>query len=332
MSERYIVSGATGFLGGRLTEMLRAKGKSVLALGRDAKKGARLEALGAEFHSVSLHNRKALEDLISENSIVVHCAALSSPWGKETDFYQANVLGTRSIGTAALTKKVARFVHISTPSIYVDRASKLGIKESDPLPKTMINLYAQSKFVAEKEIDLLTELGLPAITLRPQGIFGPNDPSILPRLIRVAKKGFIPVIGEEKVKIDLTYVDNVVDAILAAAEAGAECIGKKYNITNGEPILQHESLHAILERLGFHVKDKNISLETAEKLAGSLEFLYRNLRLSGEPLLTQYSVYTLAFSRTLDISRARAELHYEPKVSFQDGIERYVQWYNQSVS
>lgn len=329
MSSHYVVTGATGFLGGRLTEVLRSQNKTVIALGRNSEKGARLADLGAEFHSVSLSNRAKLETLIPKDSIVIHCAALSSPWGKETEFYKHNVLGTRNIGTVALSQKAARFIHISTPSVYVSRGSRLGIREEEALPPKMINLYAQSKLMAEKEIELLSGLGLPVVTLRPQGIFGPKDPSILPRLIRVAKKGFIPVIGEENVQIDLTYVDNVVDSILASVDASAEALGQKFNITNGEPIHQHETLRTLLEQIGLPVKDKNIPLKTAERVARTLEFAYRNLPIPGEPLLTLYSVYTLAFSRTLDIARAQRLLKYNPQVSFQEGLERYVRWYKQ---
>ncbi len=332
MSDLIVVTGATGFLGRRLVEILRENGKSVIALGRNEIQGQFLNSIGATFVNCSLSDVERLASVIPEGASVVHSAALSTPWGKYKDFYESNVMGTRNIADAALKKNVKRFVHISTPSVYVDKKSQFQIKESDPLPKSGINDYAKTKLLAEKEVDQKVREGLRAITLRPQGIFGPKDPSILPRLIRVAKKGFIPVIGNEKVMIDLTHVDNVCEAILRSLSANDTCIGKKYNITNGEPIEQLPTLLSLLQGLGFEVKEKRIRLATATLLATGLEGLYRAFSLPGEPLLTRYSVYTLAHSRTLSIEAAKKELNYIPKINMNDGIAGYIEWYKKSAS
>ena len=327
-----MITGATGFLGGRLVEILRARDLPVIALGRNESEGKRLRTLGAQFIQCSITDESTLRTSIPEGSTVVHSAALSSSWGKYAEFYESNVMGTQTIARIAREKNVKRFIHISTPSIYVSRGSRKDIKETDPLPAVPINDYAKTKLLAEQVIENEIKAGLPAIILRPQGIFGPKDPSILPRLIRIAKKGFIPVIGNENVQIDLTHVDNVCEAILCAVNANGSHVGKKYNVTNGSPVDQRKTLILLLKRVGFEVKEKKISLFTAENLAKSLESLYQILPISGEPLLTRYSVYTLAFSRTLNIDAIKQDLNYVPKVSMEAGIEGYIAWYKQSVS
>ena len=327
----YYVTGATGFLGGRVVEMLLERGESVIAFGRNMDELKRLEALGASFVRAEITDRKALSETIPVNSIVIHCAALSTPWGKEFDYYKTNVLGTQMVASVALEKNVQRFVHISTPSIYVEKFSREMIQESDPLPNEIINLYAKTKLQAEEVIDQHVEIGLPAITLRPQGIFGPRDTAIFPRLIRVAKKGFIPVMNEH-IKIDLTYVDNVVEAIFCAMNASDECIGEKYNITNDEPIDQLETLDALMKRLGYPVKHKHIPVDRAWKIAATMEWVYRKFSLKGEPLLTRYSVCTLAYTRTLNIEKAKRELGYHPKYSMKEGLERTIPWFARSSS
>jgi len=168
----YYVTGATGFLGGRVVELLLERGDEVIAFGRNLEELKRLEALGARFVRAELTNRQALVDTMPEECTVIHCAALSTPWGKDSEYFKTNVLGTQLIASVALEKKVTRFIHISTPSIYVEDRSRSGIKESDPLPAEMVNTYAKTKLQAEKMIDGFVELGLPAITLRPQGISG----------------------------------------------------------------------------------------------------------------------------------------------------------------
>lgn len=327
----YYVTGATGFLGGRVVELLLEKGEKVIAFGRNLDELKRLEAQGATYVRAELTDRRALSETIPEGSVVIHCAALSTPWAKESAYYKANVLGTQLIASVALEKKVKRFIHISTPSIYVEKISKENIRESDPLPSEMINLYAKTKLQAENIIDQHVEIGLPAITLRPQGIFGPRDTAIVPRLIRVAKKGFIPVMNDH-IRIDLTYVDNVAEAIFCAINASDQYIGEKYNITNGEPVEQLSTLKNLLERLGYPVNEKRIPMEKAWKIAGGLEWVYRTFPLKGEPILTRYSVCTLAFTRTLSIEKAKRELHYHPKFSMKEGLERTILWFGQSPS
>lgn len=327
----YYVTGATGFLGGRVVELLLEKGERVIAFGRNLDELKRLEALGATYVRAELTDRRALSETIPEHAVVIHCAALSTPWGKESEYYKTNVLGTQMIASVALEKKVHRFVHISTPSVYVEKMSKENIRESDPLPVEMINLYAKTKLQAEQIIDQQVEIGLPAITLRPQGIFGPRDTAIIPRLIRVAKKGFIPVMNQG-IKIDLTFVDNVCEAIFCAVKAPESCIGEKYNVTNGEPVNQLATLESLLNRLGYPVKQKVIPMERAWKIAAAMEWAYRTFSLKGEPLLTRYSVCTLAFTRTLSIEKAQKELGYHPKYTMKEGLERTIPWFARSGS
>jgi nucleoside-diphosphate-sugar epimerase len=326
-----VVTGASGFLGGRLTELLLEQGRSVIALGRNREALARLSGLGAAVRAVDLSDREGLLRAIPEGASLVHCGALSSPWGKPADFYRSNVLGTQVLCSVANERGVSRFVHISTPSVYVEKASKELIREDDPLPSKMINDYAASKLQAEAVVDGYRSSGLPSVTLRPQGIFGPRDTAILPRLIRVAEKGFIPVMGEG-VRIDLTYVDNVVSAILCALNADDRVLGEKFNITNGEPVDQLETLEFLLGRLGYRPRRKRIPLERAWKIASLLEWAHRTFSLRGEPLLTRYGVCTLAYTRTLSIDKARRLLGYSPSIGMREGLERTIPWFARSPS
>jgi nucleoside-diphosphate-sugar epimerase len=329
---KVVVTGATGFLGTRLVEVLLESGYEVIATGRNPKSGAYLSQIGARFLAGDLSDAKFVDSLIPEQAAVVHCAALSSPWGTRHQFYEANVVATQNVAQAALRRHCPRFVHISTPSIYIEKRSKLDIREDSAIPHPSINLYAETKLEAESIIDRLTEQGLPAISIRPQGLFGPRDQTILPRLIRLAERGVLPVIGTEETQIDLTYVDNVVDAIVLALRAPTDLIGKKYNITNGEPQSQTQLFQRILEGLGYSIRLKHVKLGVAWAIATTLEWVYRVFELKGEPVLTRYSVSVLAFSRTLNIEAAHRELGYQPRVSIKEGIERTLQWYKTSRS
>jgi nucleoside-diphosphate-sugar epimerase len=328
--KRAIITGATGFLGFRTVKWLTKRGYSVTALGRNVRVGTKLAEICERFVAFDLaflpsadDQMARLESLLDAQDLVVHCAALASPWGREEDFERANVGATRNLLQALRRRRSRgpiRMIHISTPSIYIGSRGREAIRESDPLPRKPINFYAKTKREAERIVDEAARDGLDVITLRPQGIFGPGDPHILPRLLRLAKKGFLPLIGGGTSRLDLTYVDNVAHAIALAAEAPAEAIGRKYNITNGEPVAVGAALGELLKRLGYSVRPIRIPLGAALIGAFLIEKAYRLFSPMREPPITVYSVYTLGISRTLSIEAARRDLGYTPVVDLEEGF------------
>jgi nucleoside-diphosphate-sugar epimerase len=292
--------------------------------------GAELESQGISFVALDLTDSKTVEEVLFGVDAVIHCGALSSPWGAYNDFYQANVIGTKNIVESCLKQRVRRLVHVSTPTLYVDTSDRLQVKESDPLPKNGINFYAKTKKMAEELVRDGFKKGLETIIIRPQGIVGPGDTSILPRLIRVAQKGTLPVIGQGENWIDLTYVDNVVESLFLAYKAPREALGLEYNITNDEPIRLYDMLDNIFIQLGFKYHKKKIPLNSALKLASGLEFIYRGLALKKEPLLTKYGVCVLGLSRTLDITLAKEKLNYRPIVSMEQAVKEIVHDYRKT--
>ena len=167
---------------------------------------------------------------------------------------------------------------------------------------------------------------VPSIILRPRGLFGIGDTSILPRVINLSQKIGIPLIGDGRQLMDMTCVENVALAIRLAIEA-PEAKGEVYNITNGEPRAFRDLLEESLTGLGYPIKYRKIPASLLSGIASSLEFIYKTLNLKGEPPLTRYSYYLLRYSQTLDISKAERELGYHPKISISEGIEQYVQDY-----
>ena len=162
--------------------------------------------------------------------------------------------------------------------------------------------------------------------MRPRGLFGIGDTSILPRVINLSQKIGIPLIGDGRQLMDMTCVENVALAIRLAIEA-PEAKGEVYNITNGEPRAFRDLLEESLTGLGYPIKYRKIPASLLSGIASSLEFIYKTLNLKGEPPLTRYTYYLLRYSQTLDISKAEKDLGYHPKISISEGIEQYVQDY-----
>ena len=138
---------------------------------------------------MSFEDRERVLQVCKDKDYIFHSGALSSPWGKYEDFYNANVLGTKHIIEGSQKYGIKRLIHVSTPSIYFYYDERQNVVENAKLPDTFVNHYATTKYMAEQAIDQAFTQGLPVITIRPRALFGPGDNAILPRLIKVCEKG-----------------------------------------------------------------------------------------------------------------------------------------------
>ncbi|MCT4607327.1 MAG: NAD-dependent epimerase/dehydratase family protein [Marinisporobacter sp.] len=324
--KKVLITGATGFLGNRVAIRLKGLGYEVTGVGRNKKKGEALKRKGIDFVLLDLENEEAVMNICKNHEYIFHCAALSSPWGKYKDFYKSNVESTKNLIKGSKKENIKRFIHVSTPSIYFDYQDKLNIREDSILPRELVNDYAKTKLVAEKEIDQAFKEGLGVVTIRPRALFGPGDTTILPRLIRANHKGGIPLIDGGKGIIDVTYVENVVDALILCMNGEKNILGEKYNITNGEPMVFIELIQKLFHKLDIPLKTKNISFERAYKIGGAMEWISKYILMGKEPILTRYSVGVLSKSQTLDIRKAKEELGYVSRVSIDEGLDVFVDW------
>ncbi|MDP5170988.1 MAG: NAD-dependent epimerase/dehydratase family protein [Bacteroidia bacterium] len=335
MDKRILITGATGFLGGRLLEKLATMpGMSLIATGRNPARRAAIEALGAQYLPGDLADPAFVESLLAacvgpEKSeecplFVVHCAALSSPWGKYEEFERANVISTRNLLEVSRRVGAKRFVNIGTPSIYANFTDRLLVSEADPLPEQMVNFYAATKLVAEREVLAANGQGIETISLRPRALIGRGDTVIFPRVLRAYEEGRLRIIGDGNNVSDVTCVSNVVEAILLAISAPASALGQSYNITNGEPLPLWELFRYIFGELRLPFAPTKISYALVDRIAAVMEWTARNIRKGKEPTLTRYSISTLAHSMTLDISLARTQLGYEPGQTVYEGIDEFL--------
>ena len=324
---RALVTGATGGLGLNLVERLVSDGHQVDGTGRNYAIGKQVSDMGAVFTPARLEDGDALRKLCHNIDVVFHCAGFSSPWGQRDDFVTANIVGTTNIVSACLEAGVRRLVHVSTPSIYFNFKDRFDVSETADLPDKFVNDYAATKRDAENIVMQAATQGLEVIILRPRGIFGPHDTALFPRLIKVAKRGRIPLFDGGNAIIDVTYVENVVDAMVLASGAPVDVTGQAYNITNAEPISVRKLLEKTFKALQLDVSFLTLPYRPALVVAGAMEVIAGLLPNRPEPPLTRYSVGVLSKSQTLDISAAKECLGYQPQVSIEDGIERFAAWW-----
>jgi len=324
---KILVTGATGFVGHALSLKLKELGHEVLGTGRDLEQGQMLQEQGIHFVPADLRQTDAIAELCQGQEMVFHCAALSSPWGKYINFYQANVMGTLHVIQGCMAHDVKRLIYVSTPSIYFTEQDSMDVKEDAPLPPEPISLYAKTKLMAEGLIDQAHENGLNVISIRPRAIFGPGDTTILPRLIRRMERGQLRIIGEADNLVDLTYIDNVVDALILCMESGDHTLGKKYNISSGQPVRLWDMIRFLCEELGYPFPTKQLPYNKAMRLAGILEWVYGTFLFGLEPPITRFTATAMAKSQTLNIDAARQDLGYDPKVSVEEGLRRFIEWW-----
>ncbi len=324
-----LITGGTGFLGWRTAEQLALAGYQVTIASRHAIAPKSPLKKGISYCQMDLRQEQDVLEVCRGQDIVVHCGALSKPWGRYKEFYQTNVLGTKHVIQGCLTQAVKRLIHISSPSIYFDFNHCFNIHENDPLPKTPCNAYAHTKLLAEKEIDRAFHEGLNVVTLRPRGIFGPGDTTIFPRFIEANKKQKMPLINGGKAFVDLTYIDNVVDAILLSIKAPSSVLGKKFNITNGESWTVLQLMESLFCKLGESFCPKLMNYYMAYSAAWGMEFISKYFQNYKEPLLTRYSVGIISKSQTLNIQAAQQELGYCPRIGIEEGLALFAKWWKE---
>lgn len=324
---KLLITGATGFLGYRTLEALAEEPgvEKITATGRSIKPTHFVSNDKVTYKLGDLSDAAFVEELVSDIDYVIHAAALSSPWGKYSEFVKTNVTAQQSLIAASAKYGIKRFIYISTPSLYFNSKDRFNISESDPLPERFINAYAKTKREAEIELE---RSSLPYIILRPRALTGRGDTVIMPRLIRAYEEGRLKIIGDGKNIVDLTSVANVVEAVRLSLRADEKALNQAYNITNGEPVLLWKSIETVLTLLHYQPLRKKIPYPLVKAVARLMEWKSRMTNFK-EPVLTVYGVGTLAKSFTMDISKARRLLNYTPKVSTDEGIKEFVNWYLQ---
>lgn len=314
---KILISGGQGFLGAALTRALVERGGHDLLV--TARRPApELEALGVTVARVDLRDREAVLPLAQGVDLIFHTAAKAGIWGAYDDYHGANVLATEHLLEAARRHGVPYFVHTSSPSVTFAGRSEVDVDETAPYSSAPLNPYCLTKILSEKAV--LTahgQDGLETLALRPHLIYGPGDPHLLPRVFEAAasRSGLIRV-GDGLNRVDVTHISDAVGAHLAALDRrhDPEIWGRPYFITSGRPVLLWEWLEQLLAWKSLPGVRRSLGLRQAVLLGTGLQWLYRLLRLSGEPRLTRFSALQLGCSHTYSIAQARQRLGYIPAV------------------
>lgn len=310
---RILITGASGFIGGAL--MRRAgsyPGVALLGLGRRA-------LTLADYRSVDLSRPF---DVDFRPDVVIHGAALASPWARRSEYLRHNVLATRNVIEFCKTHGCPRLVYLSSSSVFYRDKHQYGITEESPIGPTFINDCAATKYAGE---ELVRDYDGEHVVLRPRAVFGPGDTVLFPRILGAARRGRLPRLVPEdgSAQGDLIYIDSLCDYIMAAASQPIRAAA--YNLTNAQPVVIQDFLNDILSRLDMRPPTKAVKVKTALRAAAWLERVYRLAPFLGEPPVTRFGVSVFAYSKTFDVGLALRDFG-PPSVGLTDGVDRFVAW------
>jgi nucleoside-diphosphate-sugar epimerase len=321
-----LVTGASGFLGGRLAQLLAEQGEQVTVLARKGSDLRHLEAVeGLRVVRGALTDKDAVLEATREATNIYHCAAASTDWARSEVFHESNVLGTETLLQAARrARDLKRFLHVSTTDVYgypVIPCAETGEVRDVGLP------YNRTKILAEKAVwRAAQEHGLPVTVVRPATIYGPRGKAFVTDFAEFLRKREMAYIAGGHATGGFLYVDNAVDAMLAAARSPV-ALGQAYNLSDGTGATWVDYVAGLADGLGYRRPWINLPYSTAMAIARAMEAPYHLVKfLPGRPMLTRHAVYLLGRDQEYPNDKARAELGFTPRVSFSEGIARSVAW------
>ena len=329
---KILVTGGGGFLGQAVCKRLVERGHQVVSYNRGLYPP--LAGLGVRQVQGDLINFDMLGDASADMDAIFHIGAKAGAWGAYQDYFDANVRGTQNVLAACRMNGVRTLVYTSTPSV-THRGTQpvMGGNESNTPPADRFKAwYPATKRVAEARVLEANSDGLATVALRPRLIWGPGDNQLVPRLVERAKRGRLRLVGDGNAKIDTTYIDNAAQAHIDAFEAlhdqpGARCAGKAYFISNGEPRTVRDIINALLRATAAPAVEKSIPFGLAYAMGIGLELAYSMLPLKGEPPMTRFLAEQLNTTHFYDISAARRDFGYQPKVSIIEGLKQLSDWW-----
>ena len=316
MARSAFVTGGSGFIGGRLILRLVRDGWSVRALARSDSSARAVEEAGAEAVRGDLDDAGSMRGGATGCDVCFHAAAFVGAWGSMDEFERGNVTGTRNALEAARGAGVRRFVHVGTEAAVLAGEPLVDVDETAPLRPDSKAPYCSTKARAEELVRGAS--GIETVVIRPRFVWGPGDTTILPGLVEAVRSKKFSWIGGGGHRTSTTHVDNTVEGLVLGAERGEP--GEAYFVTDGEPVVFREFVTELLATQGVEPPQRNAPRALVGALAAAGEGAWKLLPLPGGPPVTRMEYWVSALDTTIDITKARRELGYEPVITRERGL------------
>ncbi len=321
---RYLLTGATGFIGPYLVRKLLSQGHSCRCLVRSVSKANTVLEPGVELIEGDITDKSTLKGVASCIDAVFHLATLGHTHNFDTPremFHQVNVRGTLNIMDEALAGGVKKVIHCSSTAAMGICKDIPANEESECLPH---HLYGESKLEAEKEVlRLVNDRSLSAVIVRFSLVYGPGDRRDILKLTHLAKMGLIPRIGKGTKLTPLIHVEDAVNGLILAMERGKA--GEIYLITNAQSEPFDNIIKIIKEALGVSSMSILIPEWAALYAASVIEWI--STIIGKTPIVTRKNIESTIADRVFSIEKAKRELGFEPLIDPEKGLRETILWY-----
>lgn len=309
---RILLTGATSMIGRETVRRLRARGDVVTVLQRsefaDADECIRGSVTDPEVVARAAANQDA----------VIHLAAKVDIFGSLDEFMAVNVEGTKNVIAAAQDAGVGRFVFVSSPSVAHSGSSIVGGGAGPADPTSTGGHYATTKAMAEVHALAQSSDSMAIMAIRPHLVIGPGDTQLVERLIDRAESGRLPLVGSGLALVDVTWIDNAADALVAAVDRAPNLGGQALVVSNGEPRTVEELFTRITSAAGVDWSPRRVPAKVAIGAGTVIERVWERLSREDEPPMTGFAAEQLATAHWFDQTRTREALDWTPTVSLDE--------------
>ena len=326
-----LVTGATGLVGNHLIQRLSRDGWDVRALVRDNARAGALSRAGIVLATGDTLEPTSLGRAARGCDVIFHAAAAVTPRGGWEAFSRPNVEGTRNVIAAAASTK-ARLVHVSSVAVYGgnERYAADGTKTSEDSPLAELSpgsYYARSKRESEALVMEAHAAGrVWATAVRPTVIYGTHDRQFVPRLARLLRRGFAPLVGGGRSTLAVVHAANVVDGMVRAATTDAAG-GRAYNLANDYDVTVAEFFRLAGEGMGVRLRMIPVPLVVARAALGLFSVLAPIVVGARFNAVTAASLRFLSRDNPFTSERARRELGWDPPVHPEQGVPDAFRWW-----
>jgi nucleoside-diphosphate-sugar epimerase len=325
------VTGATGLVGNHVVQRLRSDGWEVRALVRDAARGGALHRAGVVLATGDTLDPASLARATRGCDVVFHAAAAVMPRGGWEGYSRPNVDGTRNVVDAAADAR-ARLVHVSSVAVYGggERYATHGRKTDEDTPLAELRedaFYARSKRDSEAIVmDAHAAGRVWATAVRPDVIYGPHDRLFVPRLARLLRRGYAPLVGGGRTTLAVVHAANVADGMVRAA-ATDTAGGRVYNLANDYDVTVERFFQLAGEGLGLRLRTVRVPFAVAQAALGLFKLVAPLVVGSRFNAVTSASLDFVTRDNPFSSERARRELGWDPPVRPEQGVPEAFRWW-----
>ena len=329
---RILLTGGRSMIGAAVARQLAERGDQVTVLQRRPA-GLGLPEVLADLGDPA--DTELVRQAINRQDAVIHLAAKVGISGSWPEFVATNVTGTSTIITACRELGVPRLVYVSSPSVAHSGSALVGVGATPADPEQATGHYARSKAMAEQLALAADGSDLHVLAIRPHVVWGPGDTQLVERIIDRARRGSLPVLGTGAALVDSTYVDNAVDATVAALDRVDQVHGCALVVTNGEPRPISELINAFAAAGGAPAPHRHLPAAVGKIAGGAVEAVWGARRLLGrapatDPPMTRFLAEQLSTAHWFDQRQTRELLQWQPRVGLDLGFARLAAAYRQS--